>query len=87
MKKKVLVAVLLITMAGSVIAAAPVKKQIKLSKNVVVEKQEPKQDLQAKKSLTATLLEELNYEEAKKNIEELLQVDKSDLDANIYLNT
>ena len=40
MNKKVLVAVLLVSMAGSVITAAPVKKQIKLTKNVVVEAQE-----------------------------------------------
>lgn len=87
MNKKVIVAVLLVTMAGSVIAAAPTKKQIKLTKNVVVETKDESVLIKSKKEQTAELLENLKYDEAKKSIEELLIANSLDLDANIYLNT
>lgn len=89
MNKKVLIALLLVTMTGSVsvIGAAPAKKQLKLTKNVVVEAKNKAEILKTKKQTTALLLENLRYDEAKKNIEELLIENVADLDTNIYLNT
>ena len=87
MNKKVLIAVLLVTMAGSVINAAPVKKQLKLTKNVIVETQTKNTAIKNKKEETANLLENLRYAEAKTNIEELLTTNPTDLDANIFLNS
>lgn len=87
MNKKVLIALLLVTMTGSVIGAAPAKKQLKLTKNVVVEAKNKAEILKTKKETVALLLENLRYDEAKKSIEELLIENIEDLDANIYLNT
>ena len=49
MNKKVLIALLLVTMTGSVIGAAPAKKQLKLTKNVVVEVKNKVEILKTKK--------------------------------------
>ena len=87
MNRKILAATLLIFMAGSVITAAPVKKQLKLTQNVVVKKDDSQKMILSKKATVASLLENLRYDDAKTLIEELLLVDKEDLDTNILLNT
>jgi len=87
MNKKIIAATLFVFMIGSVIVAAPVKKQLKLTKNVVAEAEQKQLAITTKKSETAKLLENLRYDDAKINIEDLLKENSEDLDANIYYNT
>ncbi len=85
MKKKIWAALLLVFMAGGIITAAPVKKQGKLTKSVVLP--DNKTTLNSKKEQAAYLLENLRYNEAQKIIEELIASNVNDLDTNIYYNT
>ncbi len=85
MNKRLLAVLLLLFMAGGVIVAAPAKKQIKLTKNIVV--QNKKTAISDKKEKAAYLLENLRYNEAQKIIEELLAENTNDIDTNIYYNT
>ena len=82
---KIYAVLLLIFLAGGVITAAPAKKQIKVTKNNVVQASNKSQVL-TKKQKAAELLENLRYAEAQKVIEELLVSDKNDLETNIYYN-
>ena len=86
MDKRIIAALVLLFLAGGVITAAPVKKQIKLTKNVEIQKK--KSDaVNNKKEQAAYLLENLRYNEAQPVIEELLAKNANDLDTNIYYNT
>ena len=84
MDKRILAALLLLFLAGGVITAAPAKKQIKLTKNVALQK--TKMSVNDKKEQAAYLLENLRYTEAQPVIEELLAANTNDLDTNIYYN-
>ena len=86
MNKKFLAAVLLAFITSGVITAAPAKKQIKVTKNIVLEAKEQEDTTKIKKDTIAHLLDNLRVDEAKPLIEELLTVNKNDLDTNIYLN-
>ena len=86
MNKKFLAAVLLAFVTSSVIVAAPAKKQVKVTKNVVVDTQNQTDVLNSKKAIAKDLLENLRVDEAKPIIEELLTANKDDIDANICLN-
>ena len=87
MNKKILASALFVFMAGSVIVAAPVKKQVKVTKNVVIEAELKKKAISSKKTDTANLLENLRFDEAKNYIEDLLKESSDDLETNIFYNT